>query len=102
MGGIRDTTNVLGGTGDICWYLFDHGAPINNTLWENRPGLRDWAMVGASTPLHHAAEVGNAEAVRFLLEHGADQKKGSVRSGKLPIDVAVACEHVEIVKILAE
>lgn len=86
----------------ILQYLFDHGAPVNNTLWEDRPELRDWAMIGASTPLHYAAEAGNAEAVRFLLEHGADPKKGSVRSGKLPIDVAVACEHVNIVEMLAE
>ena len=85
----------------IMQYLLDHGAPTNNTLWENRPDLAHWAMVGASTPLHSAAAAGNVEAVRFLLEHGADRTKKSLRFGKLPIDVARACKNIEIADILA-
>jgi hypothetical protein len=40
--------------------------------------------------------------VRFLLEHGADRTKRSARLGRLPVDMAVACKHVEVAKILAE
>ena len=86
----------------ILQYLVDHGAPLNNTLWEDRPELVHWANVGASTPLHSAAAAGNIDSVRFLLEHGADRTKRSVRAEKLPVDVAVACKHGEIAKILAE
>lgn len=86
----------------ILQYLLDRGASINNTLWENRPELAHWADVGASTPLHNAAAAGNIDSVKFLLEHGADRTKRSVRFGKLPVDMAVACKHVEVAKTLAE
>lgn len=38
-------------------YLAAYGA-TNDTLWENRSELREWAKVGALTPPHHAARVG--------------------------------------------
>src|SRR5271170_6866717 len=34
----------------ILQFLLDHGASINDTLWENRPELSDWAKIGAGTP----------------------------------------------------
>ena len=85
----------------IMQYLLNRGASTNDTLWENRPDLVHWAMVGAPTPLHGAAAAGNVEAVRLLLKHSADRTKRSVRSGKLPIDVARACKNIEIANILA-
>lgn len=45
----------------VLQYLLDHSAPINDTLWENRPELADWANVGARTPLHNAAAAGNVD-----------------------------------------
>ena len=52
----------------ILQFLVDRGAPVNNTLWEDRPDLASWANVGATTPLHNAAAAGNLDSVRFLLE----------------------------------
>ena len=92
----------------ILQYLVDRGAPINGTLWENRPELAHWANAGAATtPLHNAAEAGNIDSVSFLLEHGADRMKPrlgkrSLGSGGLPIDTAVAYKHMEIAKLLSE
>ncbi len=86
----------------ILQYLVDRGAPINDTLWENRPELAHWANVGATTPLHNAAAAGNIDSVRFLLEHGAKRMKRSLGSGRVPIDTAVACKHMEIAKLLLD
>ena len=86
----------------ILEYLVEQGAPINQTLWEDRPDLADWANLGASTPLYNAVAAENIESVRFLLRHGADRHKPTVNSGRLPIDVAQARKYTEIVKLLAD
>ncbi|KAL9123543.1 MAG: hypothetical protein Q9217_007030, partial [Psora testacea] len=61
----------------ILQYMFDRGAPINNSQWEDREELRySWAKsVYGTTPLYNAASQGNVEAVKWLLEHGADRHK---------------------------
>ena len=86
----------------ILQYLVDRGAPINDTLWENRPELSNWANVGATTPLHNAAAAGNIDSVRFLLEHGADRMKRSLNFRRLPLDSAMALKHMDIVKLLSD
>lgn len=87
----------------VLQYLVDHGARINDTLWENRPELAGWAKAhAATTPLHNAVRAGNIDSVRFLLDHGADRMKRSVNFGRLPIDSAVALKHMEIAKLLSD
>ena len=96
----------------ILQYVFDHGAPINNSQWEDCEGLRyNWAKsVYGTTPLYNAATQGNVEAVKWLLEHGADRHKrnlGGIES--LPTKTALDAvleektpDHAKIVKLLKE
>ena len=86
----------------VLQYLVDRGAPVNDTLWGTGPELANWADVGATAPLPNAAAAGNIDSVGFFLEHGADRKKRSVGFGKLPLDTALACKHMEIARILSE
>lgn len=91
----------------VLQFLVDHGAPINQWHWEDRPNLHCWAEAhAAQTPLYNAAEAGSIENVRFLLEHGADPGKRGIdlrkRAGYLPIDVAKRLGHTEIVELLSK
>ena len=76
--------------------LVDRGASVNDTLWANRPELAQWARVEASTPLIDAAAVGNIDSVRVFLDYGANRTKSVVEFGKLPLELAVACETIEV------
>jgi hypothetical protein len=89
---------------DILRFLVDqHGAPVDQMLWEDRPDLVHWARIFGTTPLDNAANAGNVDAVRFLLDHGVDRnKKGTNFFGKIPLDTAISGKHEEIVKLLEE
>ena len=94
----------------ILQYIFDRGAPINNSQWEDCEGLRDnWAKsVYGTTPLYNAASQGNVEIVKWLLEHGADRHKrnlGGTESlpAKTALDAALegsTPDHAKIVELL--
>ncbi|KAL8726866.1 MAG: hypothetical protein Q9166_006418 [cf. Caloplaca sp. 2 TL-2023] len=90
----------------ILQFLFDHGdTRVNNTWLEDRPELHPWWGFDNATPLHHAARVGNIDAVRWLLEHGADPSKRSKRiigCGTTPIDSATFMKHTEVVQLLLQ
>ena len=53
------------------------------------------------TPLHVAAEQGNAEVVRTLVEHGMDVA-ARADNGWTPLHVASSCGSVEVLRILVE
>ena len=53
------------------------------------------------TPLHVAAEQGNAEVVRALVEHGMDVA-ARADNGWTPLHVASSCGSVEVLRILVE
>ncbi len=55
---------------------------------------------GGSWPLHDACEQGNTEAVRFLLEHGADPDLTS--TGETALFAAVAKDNLECVRLLLD
>lgn len=55
---------------------------------------------GGSWPLHDACEQGNTEAVRFLLEHGADPNLTS--TGETALFAAVAKDNLECVRLLLD
>lgn len=54
---------------------------------------------GQATPLHAAVRGGNLEAVRMLLDAGADPAVRDVE-GKSPLEVATAAGHVWVVEML--
>ena len=71
----------------ILGFLIEQGAELNLT---NRSGF---------TPLHHAVENSAMEAVKVLLEAGADRMIGNKR-GVLPIDTARRLGHKDIIYLL--
>jgi ankyrin repeat protein len=54
---------------------------------------------GQTTPLHAAARGGNLEAVRILLDAGADPTRRDA-AGKTPLDVATAAGHEWVIPML--
>ncbi|RYP74966.1 hypothetical protein DL769_003901 [Monosporascus sp. CRB-8-3] len=53
--------------------LLDKCAPLNTVMYENHwPSRRLFPFMEFGTPLHKAAEMGEADIVRFLLGRGAD------------------------------
>lgn len=56
---------------------------------------------GASTPLHAAADSGNIEGVKLLMDNGCDvNERDSL--GKTALHYAVACDSTDVVKLLIE
>jgi hypothetical protein len=61
---------------DVVRRLVEQGAPINEVKYENEPEVF-WERkpFGLVTPLHRAAELGELEVVKYLLEQCADPLK---------------------------
>jgi ankyrin repeat protein len=61
----------------------------------------DVRQEGGWTPLHEAAQIGDLEMVRDLLQHRADPQARN-NDGKTPADMAAAKGHEEILKLLSK
>src|SRR5438309_9910301 len=59
-------------------------------------------LVRGETPLMSVADKGNIEAVRLLLDRGADVNVRESKGGQSALMWAVAGRHAEIVKLLVE
>ncbi len=82
--------------------LLDRGAPIDAVMYEEHPGSFQLNfMWERPTPLCKAAAIGNAEAVRFLLERGADPSVQNAK-GRTALECAERKGHQEIVEILTQ
>jgi hypothetical protein len=69
---IREKPNAL----DVVRRVVQRGAPINEVKYEKEPMVYwERELFGLVTPLHRAAESGNTDVVRYLLEQGADPLK---------------------------
>lgn len=90
----RDTLRII-------QLLLGKGAPVNNLLFEGKPDLYDVTMFNG-TPLWNCCISGNTDAVRLLLQHGANPRKKPFVSEDFPIDVARNKGYQEIVGLLSE
>lgn len=80
----------------ICKLLVARGADVNSKLpTENSL----WIHPTQRMPLHHAAESGNGELVRFLVEHGA-QTNVADSEGQTPLLVASRHADTTVVETL--
>jgi len=70
--------------------LVEHGADVNYVA-------RLWA-----TPLHHAVKWGAKEKLVYLLENGADPRRGSRSTQDTPAKFASAKKNPDLAKILEE
>ncbi|KAJ7648649.1 ankyrin repeat-containing domain protein [Mycena polygramma] len=65
-----------------------------------RPG--EECEFGTETPLHIAAQAGNVESARLLLEAGANPMAQWDRAGYQPLHLAAQNNHLEVVKLLLD
>ncbi|CAK7227375.1 hypothetical protein SEUCBS140593_006554 [Sporothrix eucalyptigena] len=81
--------------------LLDRGAPLNLTLYaSDERSAHIYRIMDLGTPLHEAAQMGNAEAVKYLLAQGADTSILSTRNQMTAQEWAVKAGHDEIAAIL--
>ncbi len=94
---LKRKTDVIG----VMGMLLDRGAPLNAVEYQNHPESFSayWNIVERGTPLFKAVAMGNAEAVRFLLELGAD---ASIRSsdGRTALECGEKEGFTEVINIL--
>jgi ankyrin repeat protein len=58
------------------------------------------ATATGATALMHASHSGNADAVRILIENGADPNVKEIANGQTPLMFAAASDRVDVVKLL--
>lgn len=86
---------------DILDILLQRGAPLNQTLYANdEVSSNNYRSTDHGTPLHEAARMGLAEAVRFLLSQGADTSIVSTKSKTTPLEWAEKAGHTDVARML--
>ncbi|KAL1889866.1 hypothetical protein Sste5346_008589 [Sporothrix stenoceras] len=85
---------------EVMGLLLNRGAPLNMTKYAGDAGsLHRYKTSDLGTPLHMAAAMGNAEAVRYLLSQGADASICSTK-GKTALQWAENAWRDDVVTIL--
>ena len=85
------TIAVANGTAEIVRFLVENGADLN----------REAGDLSEMVPLAHAAESGNLDVVRYLIE-GAGAKVDSVRFSNNPLIKAASSGAIEVVRYLVD
>lgn len=86
---------------EILGMLLDRGAPLDSTMYANHEASRRlYPFMALGTPLHKAATLGKADAVRYLLEQGADVTIRDA-NGRTAVECAELARHDEVVEIFA-
>jgi len=105
------TRSVLDGTLEIAMLLLEHERRRGQALQYKQPEdmareqqIFESKLVNAQShmglsPLHKAAETGDDEMIKLLLDHGARIKAKNSR-GLTPLFVAVECGHTTTIRLL--
>jgi len=79
--------------------LIEHGADIDCAIYVcDNEDLRTSLF---TTPLHQAAEIGNIDMVKLLLEHGANVNEKD-DFGWLPVFYSINSNHYDITQLLLD
>lgn len=84
---------------DVITLLVGQGAPLNDTMYQDgRTLMRFWPM-SLGSPLHIAAELGKTDAIRHLVDLGADTGVKDAH-GRTVVERALELNQMEVVRFL--
>ena len=86
---------------EVLRLLVEQGAPINSTVYEDYPSWALFHFMGLGTALHKAAELGNVDAVRYLIGEGADRSIKDT-NGRTAIELAQMLNQRQVIEALEE
>lgn len=84
---------------EVVKVLLEGGAKANARVQHIGGGSGIAVVEGSATPLHYAAEAGNVESARLLLERGADLEAQD-GDGHSPLHIAAIMSHPKMVEFL--
>ncbi|KAL4796032.1 ankyrin repeat-containing domain protein [Aspergillus venezuelensis] len=98
---LHHTTKRKSEITEVLAFLLEKGAPLNEKIYENHEYSRNaWKRIYSGTPLHYAIMWRNLEAIRYLVEQGADVNIKD-RRGITPLEYALDVDHRENREITA-
>lgn len=84
---------------DVISLLVDKGAPLNDTMFQDGHTLMRFWPMSLGSPLHIAAELGKTDAIRHLIDLGADTSVKDAH-GRTAAERALELNQMEVVRLL--
>jgi ankyrin repeat protein len=84
---------------EVITMLVDRGAPLNAAMHEDGHTLMRFWPMSLGTPLHIAAELGRTDAIRYLVNLGADTSVKDA-NGRTVAELAQQLNQTEVVRLL--
>lgn len=84
---------------DVISLLVDRGAPLNATMYQDGNTLMRFWPMSLGTPLHAAKELGKTDAIRHLLNLGADPTVKDA-NGRTVLGWTQRMNRAEVVRLL--